>query len=171
MNVALYSADDVITQFFTAHAPITKQQCDEYAASLTGEAGWHYYPNCDLLKDLFWRTFELATGELSAEEKELIQMASMTGLFLQYGFAWENGGREPVDLKTPLSGRLRLILFPPSTIEETEKLRKLLREEQRLREEHQHRPEAPKGRVLEEQHQRDNTSNVDFVMTRDMIPP
>lgn len=59
--------------------------------------GWHYYPNSDLLRDLFWQTFEFATGELSPEEKEVIQIARMAGLFLQYGFAWEKGGREPVD--------------------------------------------------------------------------
>jgi hypothetical protein len=30
------------------------------------------------------------------DDKQTIQIARMAGLFLQYGFAWEDGGREPI---------------------------------------------------------------------------
>ena len=59
--------------------------------------GWHYYLNCDALRALFWQTFELAAGGFSPDEKLVIQIARLAGLFLRYGFAWANGGQEPVN--------------------------------------------------------------------------
>lgn len=68
----------------------------ENLLGLMDSLGWHYYPNCDALRDLFWQTFELAAGGLSAKEKRVIQIARMAGLFLRYGFSWANGSQEPV---------------------------------------------------------------------------
>ncbi|RSM04415.1 hypothetical protein CDV31_010050 [Fusarium ambrosium] len=59
--------------------------------------GWHYYPNCDNLRSVFWQTFELATGTLSHDEKHRIQIARMAGLCLRYGFTWANGSQERVE--------------------------------------------------------------------------
>jgi hypothetical protein len=58
--------------------------------------GWHYYPNCDTLRSFFWQTFEQAVGGLSPSEKRAVQIARLAGLFFRYGFAWADGGEEPV---------------------------------------------------------------------------
>ena len=68
----------------------------ENLLGLMDSLGWHYYPNCDALRDLFWQTFELASGGLSAKEKRVIQIARMAGLFLQYVFSSANGSQAPV---------------------------------------------------------------------------
>ena len=62
--------------------------------------GWHYYPNCDALRSLFWMEFELIAGELSSDDKRAIQIARMAGLFLRYSFSWSNGGQELVKEKS-----------------------------------------------------------------------
>ncbi len=36
MDPVLYSLEDTINDFFAAHAPVTRQQCDELAVSLVG---------------------------------------------------------------------------------------------------------------------------------------
>ncbi len=58
--------------------------------------GWRYHPQHDGLRDLFWQTFEEAVGGVSGDVRRIIEIARMFGLFLRYGFAWEDGGREPV---------------------------------------------------------------------------
>lgn len=59
--------------------------------------GWHYHPHHHSLRDLFWQTFETDVGGVSEEDKQSVQIARMAGLFLRYGFAWADGGREPVE--------------------------------------------------------------------------
>src|SRR5262245_43360597 len=43
---------------------------------------WLYHSNQQELRDLFWETFYQAMGALSAEQKELIDVARLVGLFL-----------------------------------------------------------------------------------------
>lgn len=57
--------------------------------------GWCYHPHHCSLRAQFWRTFEEAVGGVSEDDRRAIQIARMAGLFLQYGFTWEYGGREP----------------------------------------------------------------------------
>lgn len=61
------------------------------------EQGWHYHPHHRALRDLFWQTFEAAIGGISGDNKQTIQIARIAGLFLRYGFAWADGGQEPVN--------------------------------------------------------------------------
>lgn len=59
--------------------------------------GWRYHPQYRALRGQFWETFEDAVGGVSASDKETIEIARMAGIFLQYGFKWEDGGRELVE--------------------------------------------------------------------------
>ncbi|KAL3587855.1 hypothetical protein FPOAC2_13754 [Fusarium poae] len=58
--------------------------------------GWRYHLHHCSLRAQFWRTFEEAVGGVSEDDRQAIQIARMAGLFLQYGFTWEDGGGEPV---------------------------------------------------------------------------
>ncbi|KND87491.1 hypothetical protein TOPH_07899 [Tolypocladium ophioglossoides CBS 100239] len=58
--------------------------------------GWRYHLHHHALRVQFWQTFEEAVGGISDDDRKAIQIARMAGFFLQYGFAWEDGGREPV---------------------------------------------------------------------------
>lgn len=68
---------------------------ENFLAFMDGQ-GWHYYANCDMLRSLFWQTFEFTVGGLSLDEKRLSRSRERLGLFLRYGFAWANGGQESV---------------------------------------------------------------------------
>lgn len=57
--------------------------------------GWRYHLHHRALRAQFWQTFEEAVGAVSDDDKRIIQIARMAGFFLQYGFAWEDGRREP----------------------------------------------------------------------------
>lgn len=59
--------------------------------------GWHYHPDHEALRVIFWKHFEEAVGGVSKSDKTTIQVARMAGLFLRYGFNWQTGGRNPVD--------------------------------------------------------------------------
>ncbi|KAJ5898118.1 hypothetical protein N7504_008406 [Penicillium tannophilum] len=59
--------------------------------------GWHYHPDHEALRIIFWKHFEEAVGGVSKSDKTTIQVARMAGLFLRYGFHWQTGGRSPVD--------------------------------------------------------------------------
>lgn len=62
----------------------------------TNQQGWRYHPHHSALRELFWQTFEATTGQVSDENKQIIQIARMAGLFLRYGFDWVDGGEELV---------------------------------------------------------------------------
>lgn len=61
------------------------------------QQGWHFHPHHLELRNLFWQTFEATVGRVSDDNKQTIEIARMAGLFLRYGFAWADGGQEPVD--------------------------------------------------------------------------
>ena len=50
--------------------------------------GWVYHSNQQELRDLFWTSFYKAMGDVSEEQKELIEVARLIGLFLDNGFKW-----------------------------------------------------------------------------------
>ncbi|POR38964.1 Uncharacterized protein TPAR_00836 [Tolypocladium paradoxum] len=54
--------------------------------------GWYYHPNQQELRDLFWGTFYDAIGQLSEEQRELVEVARMTGIFLENGFEGDGDG-------------------------------------------------------------------------------
>lgn len=49
---------------------------------------WVYHANQQELRDLFWETLYEAMGDVSAEQKELIDVARLVGLFMANGFEW-----------------------------------------------------------------------------------
>ncbi|KAG8901954.1 hypothetical protein FRC01_009705 [Tulasnella sp. 417] len=53
---------------------------------------WRYHVNQQKLRDLFWGEFYKAIGNVSKEQKELIEVARLVGLFLANGFEWTNDG-------------------------------------------------------------------------------
>jgi Phosphotransferase enzyme family len=57
-----------------------------------------YHANQQELRDLFWESFYQAMGEVSEEQKELIEVARLVGLFLDNGFEWNDAG-----IKVPAS--------------------------------------------------------------------
>ncbi|KAG8726747.1 hypothetical protein FRC10_006792 [Ceratobasidium sp. 414] len=54
----------------------------------TWKEGWVYHANQQELRDLFWDSFYKAMGDVSEEQKELIETARLVGLFLDNGFKW-----------------------------------------------------------------------------------
>lgn len=52
---------------------------------------WIYHTNQQELRDLFWDAFYKAMGNVSEEQKELIDVARLVGLFLDNGFRWIDG--------------------------------------------------------------------------------
>ena len=64
----------------------------------TMEEGWRYHAKHQELRDLFWTSFYQAMGKVSEEQKELIEVARLVGLFLDNGFEWNNAG-----IKVPTS--------------------------------------------------------------------
>ncbi|KIM36556.1 hypothetical protein M413DRAFT_13896 [Hebeloma cylindrosporum] len=58
----------------------------------TMEEGWRYHVKQQELRDLFWDSFYLAMGNVSEEQKELIEVARLVGLFLDNGFVWNDAG-------------------------------------------------------------------------------
>jgi hypothetical protein len=59
--------------------------------------GWHYYSNRQDLEDQFWKTFNESVGDVTEEERYAIRVSSTVGIFLRYGFAWDEGiRRRPV---------------------------------------------------------------------------
>ena len=53
---------------------------------------WRYHTSQQELRDLFWESFYQAMGEVSEEQKELIEVARLVGLFLDNGFEWNDAG-------------------------------------------------------------------------------
>lgn len=55
----------------------------------TMKEGWVYHPNQQELRTLFWATFwEAMPGDVSPDQKELIEVARLVGLFMDNGFMW-----------------------------------------------------------------------------------
>lgn len=49
---------------------------------------WVYHANQQELRDLFWETLYEAMGDVSAEQKELMDVARLIGLFMANGLGW-----------------------------------------------------------------------------------
>ncbi|EIN13007.1 hypothetical protein PUNSTDRAFT_98024 [Punctularia strigosozonata HHB-11173 SS5] len=62
----------------------------------TVEESWRYHPNQQELRDLFWETFYHAMGEVTKEQRELIEVARLVGLFLENGLQWTEDGFEAI---------------------------------------------------------------------------
>ncbi|EIN12676.1 hypothetical protein PUNSTDRAFT_130929 [Punctularia strigosozonata HHB-11173 SS5] len=62
----------------------------------TVEESWRYHPNQQELRDLFWETFYQAMGEVTNEQRELIEVARLLGLFLENGLHWTEDGFEAI---------------------------------------------------------------------------
>jgi hypothetical protein len=54
--------------------------------------GWCYHPNQQELRDLFWGSFYDAMGQVSEEQRELIEVARLVGIFLENGFEGDGDG-------------------------------------------------------------------------------
>ncbi|KAG6859551.1 hypothetical protein C0991_000515, partial [Blastosporella zonata] len=61
----------------------------------TISCGWRYHPNQQELRDLFWETLYQEMGSVSEEQKKLIDVWRLVGLFLAHGFDWEDGVKTP----------------------------------------------------------------------------
>ncbi|KIY52327.1 hypothetical protein FISHEDRAFT_35532 [Fistulina hepatica ATCC 64428] len=57
--------------------------------------GWRYHPNQQELWDLFWETLYQEMGGISREQKKLIDVSRLVGLFLANGFEWKDGVKVP----------------------------------------------------------------------------
>ena len=57
--------------------------------------GWRYHPNQQELRDLFWKTLYEAIGDISEEQKKLIDVARLVDLFLTNGFVWKDEIKVP----------------------------------------------------------------------------
>ncbi|ETW85451.1 hypothetical protein HETIRDRAFT_32724 [Heterobasidion irregulare TC 32-1] len=57
--------------------------------------GWRYHPNQQELRDLFWETLYQEMGGVSEEQKKLIDVSRLVGLFLANGFEWKDGVKFP----------------------------------------------------------------------------
>jgi hypothetical protein len=58
----------------------------------TVRESWRYHPTQQELRELFWATFYQAMGGVSEEQKEIIEVARLIGLFLANGFEWTEDG-------------------------------------------------------------------------------
>jgi hypothetical protein len=54
--------------------------------------GWCYHANQQDLRNLFWGTFYEAIGQVSEEQRELIEVARLVGIFLENGFEGDGDG-------------------------------------------------------------------------------
>jgi Phosphotransferase enzyme family len=63
--------------------------------TLTRSRGWCYHVKQQELRDLFWETLYQAMGNVSEEQRKLIEVARLVGLFLANGFEWKDGAKVP----------------------------------------------------------------------------
>ncbi|KIY66631.1 hypothetical protein CYLTODRAFT_354692 [Cylindrobasidium torrendii FP15055 ss-10] len=61
----------------------------------TMSRGWCYHSSQQELRDLFWETLYQEMGGVSEAQKELVNVARLTGLFLANGFDWKDGLKVP----------------------------------------------------------------------------
>jgi hypothetical protein len=54
--------------------------------------GWCYHDNYLELRGLFWEAFYDAIGQISLEQLELIELATLVGIFLRHGFEEDDKG-------------------------------------------------------------------------------
>ena len=69
---------------------------------------WRYHTSQQELRDLFWESFYQAMGKASEEQKELIEVARLVGLFLDNGFEWNDAGIKVPAIWTFVSSRRSL---------------------------------------------------------------
>ncbi|KAH8928591.1 hypothetical protein BT69DRAFT_1236890 [Atractiella rhizophila] len=53
-----------------------------------GQPSWQYLENQQDLRNLFWESLYTAMGTVSDDQKEIIEVARLVGLFLDNGFKW-----------------------------------------------------------------------------------
>ncbi|EGE04186.1 hypothetical protein TEQG_03218 [Trichophyton equinum CBS 127.97] len=73
--------------------------------------GWHYYSASDSLEDAFWTAFHYEIGNMSENDKKLIDISRRLGILLRYGFIWIDGVERPVTEQTGLDSLRRLRAF------------------------------------------------------------
>lgn len=56
------------------------------------EDGWRYFPNHRELRGQFWATFYQFLGPTSEAQRQCIEVARLTGLFLENGFVQDEYG-------------------------------------------------------------------------------
>ncbi|KAI0873841.1 hypothetical protein GGS24DRAFT_490463 [Hypoxylon argillaceum] len=56
------------------------------------EHGWTYFPNHRELREQFWTTFYHYLGAVSKAQQQCIEVARLTGLFLENGFVYDEDG-------------------------------------------------------------------------------
>ncbi|KAK4240146.1 hypothetical protein C8A03DRAFT_42274 [Achaetomium macrosporum] len=66
--------------------------------------GWVFHDTAEYLRDEFWRVFCELAGGVSQGDMELIQLATLAGLFLRYGIPYKPGRKGVVGV----GGSLRL---------------------------------------------------------------
>ncbi|KAF4943268.1 hypothetical protein FGADI_13522 [Fusarium gaditjirri] len=86
--------------YFTASWKARQHIAPDAASEIHAEYQWRFERLSQVLplrhQQNLKRTFEEAVGGVSEDDRQAIQIARIAGLFLQYGFTWEDGGREPV---------------------------------------------------------------------------
>ena len=56
------------------------------------EHGWSYFPSHGELREQFWTVFYHCLGTISEAQKQSIEVARLTGLFLANGFMQDEHG-------------------------------------------------------------------------------
>ncbi|KAI1261959.1 hypothetical protein F5Y18DRAFT_400249 [Xylariaceae sp. FL1019] len=56
------------------------------------EDGWRYFPNHNELRELFWAAFYRDIGPMSEQQRQRIEVARLTGLFLENGWDMDDDG-------------------------------------------------------------------------------
>lgn len=56
------------------------------------EHGWTYFPNHRERREQFWTTFYHCLGAVSKAQQQCIEVARLTGLFLENGFVYDEDG-------------------------------------------------------------------------------
>ncbi|KAJ8130001.1 hypothetical protein O1611_g3629 [Lasiodiplodia mahajangana] len=76
------------------------------------EHGWSYFPSHRELREQFWTTFYECLGPISEAQRQCIEVARLTGLFMENGFAeGEEGNLVPATEKSLDLRYLGAVLF------------------------------------------------------------
>ncbi|KAH9211813.1 hypothetical protein DL95DRAFT_369184 [Leptodontidium sp. 2 PMI_412] len=57
----------------------------EVVLGIQTRTNWHFHPNHNSLRELFWKTFYQVTGHISKDDRGSIEVARLFGLFREYG--------------------------------------------------------------------------------------
>lgn len=57
----------------------------EVVLGIQTRTNWHFHPNHNSLRELFWKTFYQVTGHISKDDRRSIEVARLFGLFREYG--------------------------------------------------------------------------------------